>query len=99
MSDNDLLDAHLRLPEHVVHRSFATETVVLNLRTGKYHGLNPMAGSMLDLLEGGASVREVATQVATSYGRDQDSIEADVIAFCRELLERNLVEMAPDEPG
>ena len=30
----------VRVPEHVVYRDFAEQTVVLNLRTGRYHGLN-----------------------------------------------------------
>ena len=34
-----------RIPQHVVFRGFATETVVLNLETGKYHGLNPSQSS------------------------------------------------------
>jgi hypothetical protein len=44
-----LLSASLRLPQHVVHRSFVAETVVLNLQTGKYHGLNPVGGRMLEV--------------------------------------------------
>jgi hypothetical protein len=28
----------VRLPEHVVYRSFEAETVLLNLRTGEYYG-------------------------------------------------------------
>ena len=35
-------------PQHVVYRSFPSETVVLNLQTGSYHGLNATAGRMLD---------------------------------------------------
>lgn len=33
-----LLTARLRLPEHVVHRSFVAETVVLNLRPASITG-------------------------------------------------------------
>ena len=33
--------ASIVFPQHVVHREFAKETVILNLQSGMYHGLNP----------------------------------------------------------
>lgn len=99
-SDPDaVLSARLRLPQHVVHRNFVAETVVLNLQTGKYHGLNPMAGRMLDVLDEAPSVRDAARLIADEYGQDQKSVEADLIVFCRDLLERKLVEVVVDGPG
>jgi hypothetical protein len=88
-----LLSACLRLPQHVVHRSFVAETVVLNLETGKYHGLNPMAGRMLDVLNEAPSVRAAGTLIAAEYGEDQATVEADLMVFCRDLLDRKLVEI------
>lgn len=35
-----ILDSQARVPRHVVYRDFVNETVVLNLETGTYHGLN-----------------------------------------------------------
>ena len=43
------LDAHASVPQHVVYRRFAAETVVLNLETGTYHGLNATGARMLEL--------------------------------------------------
>ena len=38
--DSDMsLQGKLRVPDHVVYRSFPGETVALNLNTGRYHGL------------------------------------------------------------
>lgn len=98
LSDQDLLAARVRLPQHVVHRSFVAETVVLNLRTGKYHGLNPTAGKMLDALESADSVGAVVPALAAEYGVEESQIEADLIALCRGLLERGLIETA-DAPS
>ena len=91
-----LLSARLRLPQHVVHRSFAAETVVLNLKTGMYHGLNPTGGHMLEILNEAPSVREAAAILADEY-QQQASVEADLLAFCRDLLDRELVEIVNDE--
>jgi hypothetical protein len=93
-STDDLLDTRMLLPQHVVHRSFVAETVVLNLRTGKYHGLNATAGQMLDGLEAGRTPREVAQDIAQEYDRDEATVQADVVELCRGLLERSLIEIA-----
>jgi hypothetical protein len=95
-----LLSARLRLPEYVVHRTFVAETVVLNLHTGKYHGLNPMGGHMLDVLRDAPDVRTAAERVASEYDQDPDVVEDDFVAFCSDLLDRGLVELevAPAEP-
>jgi hypothetical protein len=87
-----LLASKVKVPQHVVHRSFPTETVVLNLNTGKYHGLNPTAGRMLEALERAASVREAAETLAAGYEQDVSTVERDLCELCDALLERGLIE-------
>src|SRR5918994_5098029 len=57
-----------RLPDNVVVRPLVRETVVLNLETGQYHGLNPTAGAILEMLGSGLSVAEVADRLAAKTG-------------------------------
>jgi Coenzyme PQQ synthesis protein D (PqqD) len=90
---HDLLDTCLRLPGHVVHRSFITETVLLNLQTGKYHGLNPVGGVMLETINDAPSVRQAIESVADRYGEDSAVVEADLLTLCASLLERGLMEV------
>lgn len=90
--DTALLSSSIRLPEHVVHRAFAAETVVLNLTTGKYHGLNPVAGRMLAVLEEGKTVQDAARQLAAEYDQPLEAVEEDVCGLCADLLERGLIE-------
>jgi molybdenum-dependent DNA-binding transcriptional regulator ModE len=89
---DSLLEAKVRVPQSVVFRSFPTETVVLNLQTGKYHGLNPTAGKMLQALTEAGSVREAAAAVAAEYDAAAETIEGDICDLCRNLLDRGLVE-------
>lgn len=89
---SSLLASAVRVPQHVVYRSFPSETVVLNLQTGKYHGLNPTAGQMLDALERAASVRDAAAVLAQTYEQPQSLIEHDLCSLCQSLLERGLIE-------
>lgn len=88
-----LLAARVRLPEHVVHRGFAAETVMLNLQTGKYHGLNPTAGTMLEALESEDSVGLAAAAIAREYDQPIDQVEHDLCELCVDLVERGLIEV------
>jgi hypothetical protein len=90
---SSLPDASIRVPQHVVYRSFPSETVVLNLHTGKYHGLNPTAGSMLEALEKAPCVRDAAAMVAGGYEQSAATVEKDMCELCRVLLDRGLIEI------
>jgi hypothetical protein len=98
-STSELLAARVRLPQHVVHRSFVAETVVLNLTTGKYHGLNPTAGRMLEALNTAPTAGAVVPELALEYGVDPAKIESDLLALCQGLLERGLIEIVDAGPA
>ena len=93
ISDQALLASRARLPQHVVHRSFVAETVVLNLRTGKYHGLNPTAGRMLEAIDSAATVKAAVPELCGEYGVGEEQVESDLLALCRGLLERGLIDV------
>jgi hypothetical protein len=86
-----LLASKVTIPEQVVYRSFPTETVVLNLTTGRYHGLNMTAGRMLEELERAATVRDAAATLAASYDQPASLVERDLCDLCALLLERGLI--------
>lgn len=84
-------ESRVSLPGHVVYRELPLQTVVLNLATGKYHGLNPSSGRMLAALEGGRTVAAAARTVADRYGEPRARIEHDLCELCSRLLERGIV--------
>ena len=88
-----LLSARVTVPQHVVYRSFPAETVVLNLQTGTYHGLNPTGGRMLEELERTPTVRAAADALADCYAETRGAIERDLIELCDALHERGLIEI------
>jgi hypothetical protein len=93
-ADNeDLAGARLVLPEHVVFRTFDAETVVLNLESGQYHGLNATAGRMLELLGENGSIDATAAAAAAEFGQPVDRIASDLTGLCAELVERGLLEV------
>lgn len=97
LSDSQILNATVRIPEHVVFRAFEAETLLLNLQSGQYHGLNATGGRMLELLDKtGDRVRDCVRTVAEEYSVGAEAIEPDMTEFCRELVGRGLIELVGD---
>ncbi|MCP9485220.1 MAG: PqqD family protein [Gaiellaceae bacterium MAG52_C11] len=92
-ADFSIPTAHVSIPAHVVYREFAAETVILNLETGRYHGLNATGGGMLELLDRCDSVAEALTAFAGRYGKEPVEVEEDLRAFCTRLHERGLIDV------
>ena len=92
-SREEILRSHVTIPERVVFRTFAAETVVLNLDSAKYHGLNPTGGHMLEVLEKVGSVQEATKVLAEEYGKPEQEISNDVCDFCLGLERRGLIDI------
>jgi hypothetical protein len=84
----------VRFPEHVVFRSFAAETVALNLQTGKFHGLNVTAGRMVELVQRSGCARNAVPALAEEYAVAPERIERDLAALLTMLLDRELIFLA-----
>lgn len=96
LSHASILAGKARVPQHVVYRTFVQETVVLNLETGKYHGLNPTAGRMLETLEQAPTISAAAELLAEEYAQAVDQVERDLCEFCAGLRARGLLEIVAD---
>ena len=85
-------ETKVSVPQHVVHRDFPAQTVVLNLDTGQYHGLNRTAGRMFAALESNLTIAAAAKRVASDAHMPVDVVERDLCELCSGLLERGLIE-------
>lgn len=78
----------------MVYRSFEGETLLLNLESGQYHGLNETGGRMLELMgQKTETLRQAIDRLAEEYGVAPAEIEQDLVDFCRSLADRGLVEL------
>ena len=82
----------VRVPEYVVYRKFAEDTVALNLQTGRYHGLNPTAATMVEILCGAPNVAAAAERLAPEWDVAPDVLLADLLELCEGLERRGLIE-------
>jgi hypothetical protein len=84
------------VPAHVVHRAFAQETVLLNVRTGQYHGIDCIGARFLEVATAeGQDLGRASEALAGEFGQPIDRIQGDLAAFLDALAERGLVELAP----
>lgn len=77
-------------PTDVMWRKVAGEVVILNAEGSRILGLNGTGGRVWELIDGARSVAEIAALVAGENARPVDSVVADVLAFARSLLDRQL---------
>jgi Coenzyme PQQ synthesis protein D (PqqD) len=82
----------VRVPEHVVYRKFAEETVALNLQTGRYHGLNQTAAAMVEALCDEPTVAAAAERLAPDWEVAPEVLLADLLELCEGLESRGLIE-------
>jgi hypothetical protein len=83
----------VRLSESVVFRSFGSETVLLHLTTGQYHGLKGAGGRMLEVLTESGDLDAAARRIADEYGHPLEVVTRDLTELCAALAERSLVEL------
>jgi coenzyme PQQ synthesis protein D (PqqD) len=93
------LNREARLPEHVVFRAFPAETVVLNLESGRYHGLNLTGGRMLEVLGATPRLDDAVGRLAAEFDAPAERIARDVVALCAALVDRGLLVVEPAGAG
>jgi hypothetical protein len=83
-------------PDHVLLQRVQDAWVVLNLRTELYHGMNPMAVHMWEVLLESASLEGAVERLAEEYDVARDRLEADLRTLFTQLREQGLLEDAPE---
>ena len=81
-----------RSPDHVA-TDMAGETVVLDMKSGMYYGMDGVAGTIWTLLEQPRTLADLQAAVVAEYEVDPESCERDVIAFVESLRAAGLVEV------
>jgi hypothetical protein len=91
-STDALAGSGVHVPDHVVLREFETETVVLDLDTGKYHSVNATGGRFLETLRASATFGDALGRLQQEFGdQSRATLAHDLRAFCLELRARGLL--------
>ena len=87
------LSNHVTVPAQVMARTVGNETVILDLASGTYYGLDPVGARMWQLMTEGQTLAQLCTQMLDEYEVSQEDIERDVLALVQTLLDKQLVSL------
>jgi len=88
------LDSTAVIPAHVMARDLGGETVILNLESGIYFGLDHSGARIWQLLSEGKTFAEVCDAMLAEYDVSREDIERDVLYLVNELRSQSLVDIA-----
>ena len=87
-------DARLKIPQQVVTRQVGDETVLLNLESGTYFGLDPVGSRFLELLQAESALAAVIARMLEEFEVTEAQLEADLVRLADEMLASGLLEAA-----
>ncbi len=82
----------ITIPKHVLSESLNDETVLLDMSSGLYFGLSPVASRFWQLLGDGVSLDAVQITILDEFDVAPDILKADLDALLTELESRKLIE-------
>ena len=92
MTDLDL-DTRFSVPTQVMSRLVGDETVLLDLQSGMYFGLDAVGQRIWDSVSEGEDLAAAVDVVTAEYDVDEIQAKADAIEFVASLVERGLLEI------
>lgn len=93
MSSKDSLDdvSRLSVPDHVLSRTVARETVLLNLDNEEYYGLDGVGTRLWELIEAGTTFGQAVEALLDEYGVEREALVADLTAITFDLQRNGLL--------
>jgi Coenzyme PQQ synthesis protein D (PqqD) len=88
-----MLQAKLTLSDDVVAREVDDETMLLDLASGEYFGLNPVGGRFWQLLEQGSSLAETRDTLLDEFEVEAAQLDRDLADLIAQLAEKGLVSL------
>lgn len=82
---------HIDIPTHVMARQVGDETVILDLASGAYFGLDPVGARAWELLAGNHSIGAACEVLLGEYEVGADQLERDISALLATLQSKQLI--------
>ena len=90
------LSNHIKVPSDVMDRRVGDETVILNLASGTYFGLDPVGARMWELMSAGHSLAEIRDRLLEEYEVEAERLEQDLLKLVGELQAQGLIQINDD---
>jgi hypothetical protein len=83
----------IAVPKHVLVRIFENESVILNLNTEIYYGLDDVGTRMWTALTRSANIQEAFEGLLSEYHTEPAQLRQDLDEFLEKLRQRGMVEL------
>jgi hypothetical protein len=74
-----------------ISSDLGSEAVILNLKSGVYHGLNEVGASIWKLIQEPKTIKEIEQKLLEEYDVEREQCYNDVISLLEDLLAAELV--------
>jgi len=81
----------VRVPESTAAREIDTETVILNLESGIYFGIDEVGTCIWRVIAAGGSLADAERAILDEYDVEPARLESDLLRFVQDLADRMLV--------
>ncbi len=85
-------EASITIPGHVLSESLNEETVLLDMSSGQYFGLSPVASRLWQLLGQGVSLEQAQATLLDEFEVAPEVLRADVEELMAQLASKKLIE-------
>ena len=86
------LNHRLRVSDEVAIRKIDNDTVLLNLQTGTYFGLDAVGSRLLELLEQNGELAAAYRAMLEEFDVAPEILEADLLRLSQEMSSKGLLE-------
>ena len=87
------LDTLLNIPEAVYTQDIDDETILLDIQSGHYFGLDPVGSRMWQLMREHGALRPAYEILLTEYEVTPERLEADLLTLTEKMIEKGLAEI------
>lgn len=85
------LTDRVTIPTQVMARQVGDETVILNLASGTYFGLDPVGSRVWQLIAEDRTLAQVCDLMMAEYDVARETIEADILGIMDNLSTQGLI--------
>jgi len=85
------MTGRVTVPDHVIVRQLGDESVMLDMASGYYFGLDPVGARIWQLLSETSSLAEIVERLAQEYDVTPEQANSDLVRFVEELKANGLL--------
>ena len=84
----------VRVPDGVLVSQLQEESVILNLDSERYFGLDDVGTRFLSVLTTADSIDAAYQSLAEEYDVDREALREDIVALVENLLQKGIIEVS-----